>query len=566
MTQKIFRSACITALLVIIAFFVTVIPITVSFCTEAVKKELKTEAEFLLHGLDTVGFDYLTDTAEKGNRVTLISPEGEVIFDNSADPEGMENHFDREEIKDAHENGEGYAVRRSSTLSTIKVYYAVKLTDGSVLRVSGSAVSLGTLITELTPAAALILAAALALSVLFALRTSKGITAELEKIDLSHPSEETAFTELRPILRRITEQSRLITRQMEELRLRRHEFESITQHMDDGLIIIDERAKIISANKIASTLFGLHQIESAGDQYTLNNQTLDHFNADKKVRQVISDSLLGTKGEAFIVTEEKTYRMIAEPVVIDGSVSGVAILMLDETEKEKREELRREFTSNISHELKTPLTSISGFAELIRSGIAGDNTLHFADNIYKEAQRLITLVNDIIKLSRLDGKAPELHFEEIDLLAAARGVAQRLTNVAEKNGITIDVNGTSENITADDRLLEEIIYNLCDNAVKYGKTGGKVTVTVSRRPDGKATLSVADDGIGIPREQLDRVFERFYRVDKSHSKSIGGTGLGLSIVKHGVACHGGEITLSSTPNVGTTVTVTFPAVFNVDLT
>ena len=566
MTQKIFRSACLTALLVIIAFFITVIPITVSFCTEAVKKELKTEAEFLLHGLDTVGFDYLTDTAEKGNRVTMISPEGKVLFDNSADPEGMENHFDREEIQNAIEHGEGYAVRRSSTLSTIKVYYAVKLTDGSVLRVSGSAVSLGNLITELTPAAALILAAALALSVLFALRTSKGITSELEKIDLNHPSEETAYTELRPILRRITEQSRLITRQMEELRLRRHEFESITQNMDDGLIIIDERAKIISANKIAATLLGFHQSESAGDQYTLNNQTLDHFNADNKVRQVISESLLGTKGEAFIVTEEKTYRMIAEPVMIDGSVSGVAILMLDETEKEKREELRREFTSNISHELKTPLTSISGFAELIRSGIAGDNTLHFADNIYKEAQRLIILVNDIIKLSRLDGKAPELHFEEIDLLASARGVAQRLSNVADKNGITIEVNGTSENITADDRLLEEIIYNLCDNAVKYGKQNGKVTVTVSRRTDGKATLSVADNGIGIPAEQQSRVFERFYRVDKSHSNAIGGTGLGLSIVKHGVACHGGEITLNSTPNVGTTVTVTFPAVFNIDLT
>ena len=564
MTQKIFRSACITALLVILAFFITAVPITVSFCTDAVKKELKTEAEFLLHGLDTVGYEYLNDTADKGNRVTLISPDGSVLFDNSATPTEMENHLDREEIREAMEKGEGYSVRRSTTLSDLKAYYAVRLTDGSVLRVSGRAVSLGDLIARLTPAAIVILAAALGISVLFALRTSKAITRELEKLDLEHPTEQTAYAELRPILKRLTDQSQLITKQMEELRRRRHEFESITQNMDDGLIIIDERARVLSANKIAASLLDLSTVEAT--EFTLNNQSLQKMGADKRVRQVISDSLLGTKGEAFISTEEKTYRMIAEPVMPDGAVTGVAILMLDETEKEKREELRREFTSNISHELKTPLTSISGFAELIRSGIAGDNVQHFADNIYKEAQRLIILVNDIIKLSRLDGKAPELRFAPTDLLAAAEAVADRLSSVAERNHITLSVSGTNETVTADKGLLDEIIFNLCDNAIKYGISGGAVNITVEKRLDNRVQLSVSDNGIGIPADQLDRVFERFYRVDKSHSKSIGGTGLGLSIVKHGVACHNGEVALESTFGKGTTVKVIFPAIFNTDLT
>lgn len=566
MTQKIFRSACLTLLLVIVAFFITAVPITVSYCTDAIKKELKTEAKYLLRGLDTVGFEYLEETAEGGNRVTLISSEGTVIYDNSASPSEMENHLNREEIREAMENGEGDSVRRSATLSELTVYYAVRLSDGSVLRVSGEAVSPGDLLFRLTPAAAVILAVALALSIFFALNTSKGITAELEKIDLERPSDQTAYAELRPILKRLTDQSQLITRQMEELRLRRHEFESITQNMDDGLILIDERARILSSNKIAASLLGLAPSELAGEQLTLNNQSLHRFNADKQVRKVISDSLLGTKGEAFISTEEKTYRMIAEPVMLDGAVSGVAILMLDETEKEKREELRREFTSNISHELKTPLTSISGFAELIRSGIAGDNALHFADNIYKEAQRLITLVNDIIKLSRLDGKTPGLNFVPTDLRQAAEAVVERLRPVAEASGIEISVNGTPETVTADRKLLDEIIYNLCDNAVKYGVSGGKAAVTVEKRTDGRAQLTVADNGIGIPTEQLDRVFERFYRVDKSHSKEIGGTGLGLSIVKHGVACHRGEVTLESEFGKGTTVRVVFPTVFNTDLT
>lgn len=566
MTQKIFRSACLTLLLVIVAFFITAVPITVSYCTDAIKKELKTEAKYLLRGLDTAGFEYLEETAEGGNRVTLISSEGTVIYDNSASPSEMENHLNREEIREAMENGEGDSVRRSATLSELTVYYAVRLSDGSVLRVSGEAVSPGDLLFRLTPAAAVILAVALALSIFFALNTSKGITAELEKIDLERPSDQTAYAELRPILKKLTDQSQLITRQMEELRLRRHEFESITQNMDDGLILIDERARILSSNKIAASLLGLAPSELAGEQLTLNNQSLHRFNADKQVRKVISDSLLGTKGEAFISTEEKTYRMIAEPVMLDGAVSGVAILMLDETEKEKREELRREFTSNISHELKTPLTSISGFAELIRSGIAGDNALHFADNIYKEAQRLITLVNDIIKLSRLDGKTPGLNFVPTDLRQAAEAVVERLRPVAEASGIEISVSGSSETVTADRKLLDEIIYNLCDNAVKYGVSGGKAAVTVEKRTDGRAQLTVADNGIGIPTEQLDRVFERFYRVDKSHSKEIGGTGLGLSIVKHGVACHRGEVTLESEFGKGTTVRVVFPTVFNTDLT
>ncbi|MBQ9117282.1 MAG: ATP-binding protein [Clostridia bacterium] len=564
MLKKIFRGTCLISLAVLMAFFVTVIPVSVRFYANALVKELKLEADYLTHGIETVGTDYLVQTIEKGNRVTLISTDGAVIFDSTADADAMENHLDREEIREAIETGEGYATRRSHTLSDFNIYYAKRLPDGRILRVSAEAVSVTDLIATLTPVAIAVLALSLALAILLAYRMSKGISRELEKIDPEHPSEQGVYPELRPLIRRISKQNQLIARQMDELTLRRREFDSITENMDDGLIILDERAKIITVNKIAATLIGIDQ--SDADSFTLNNQFLTKLNAGKELRKIISDSLLGTRGEAFINTEEKTYHAIADPVIIDGSVAGVAILMLDETEKEKREELRREFTSNISHELKTPLTSISGFAELIRCGIAGDNSQHFADNIYREAQRLIVLVNDIIKLSRLDGKTPELHFDKLSLLRAAETVAERIKNVAELKNISIAVVGSDEEITADEKLLDEIIYNLCDNAVKYGNEGGYVKLTVGKTADNRVSLRVEDNGIGIPADQLDRVFERFYRVDKSHSKSIGGTGLGLSIVKHGIACHGGEIMLSSVFGKGTTVTAVFPTSLNTDLT
>ena len=564
MLKKIFRGTCLISLAVLMAFFVTVIPVSVRFYANALVKELKLEADYLTHGIETVGTDYLVQTIEKGNRVTLISTDGAVIFDSTADADAMENHLDREEIREAIETGEGYATRRSHTLSDFNIYYAKRLPDGRILRVSAEAVSVTDLIATLTPVAIAVLALSLALAILLAYRMSKGISRELEKIDPEHPSEQGVYPELRPLIRRISKQNQLIARQMDELTLRRREFDSITENMDDGLIILDERAKIITVNKIAATLIGIDQ--SDADSFTLNNQFLTKLNAGKELRKIISDSLLGTRGEAFINTEEKTYHAIADPVIIDGSVAGVAILMLDETEKEKREELRREFTSNISHELKTPLTSISGFAELIRCGIAGDNSQHFADNIYREAQRLIVLVNDIIKLSRLDGKTPELHFDKLSLLRAAETVAERIKNVAELKNISIAVVGSDEEITADEKLLDEIIYNLCDNAVKYGNEGGYVKLTVGKTADNRVSLRVEDNGIGIPADQLDRVFERFYRVDKSHSKSIGGTGLGLSIVKHGIACHGGEIMLSSVFGKGTTVTAVFPTSHNTDLT
>ena len=553
MKQKIFASICLVSLIILIAALIGTVPITMNYCTDALKKELKLEASYLAYGVEQEGVDYIINT-ENANRITLISAEGKVVFDSYANSSDMTNHLNREEIRAALSQGEGYSVRHSSTLGARTVYYAVRLSDGDILRVASSVLSPLHLLSGLTPMAVLIFALSILFAVFLAMWLSKRIVKELQAINLEEAVVHTkAFPELSPILTKLSEQGTLIARQMEEIRKQQSEFEAITHNMADGLILIDSMARLISCNKSGLKILGNENLFTAEGE----NQSILSANLSREVRDLIRNALLGSRCETAVRSEEKIYRIIADPVINDGTVSGVAILVLDETEKENREELRREFTSNISHELKTPLTSISGFAELIRAGLSGENTEHFADNIYNEAQRLITLVNDIIKLSRLDGKEPGLTFEPLSLLETADSVALRLKNVANTRGISISVEGADATVNANSELLHEIIYNLCDNAIKYGNDGGYVKITVSPEKE-IARLAVEDNGIGIPSDQLDRIFERFYRVDKSHSKSIGGTGLGLSIVKHGATCHNATLSIQSELGKGTRVSVCFP--------
>ena len=395
---------------------------------------------------------------------------------------------------------------------------------------------------------ALILPLFLLGAVLSSLAIAEHVVRPIRNIDPARPEALLVYDELRPIIGKLAAQNYRLARQMDELKIREGEFASITSNMSEGMLVINSRTNILSCNDGARRIFGIR-----GD---LPRSVL-MLDSSEGFRDCVGAALSGGNGYYEITRGEKHYSVIAASVAGDGIVEGAVIVIVDDTEKEEREALRREFTSNISHELKTPLTSISGFAELIRCGMAeGDEAKHFANNIHKEAQRLITLVGDIIRLTQLDGREAPYDEEPIDLYAVAEETEDRLTGVAEKAGVSISLSGSRVYVNGNRRILEEIVYNLCDNAIKYNREGGFVNIEVGER-GGSSVITVKDNGIGIPRDKQDRVFERFYRVDKSHSKSIGGTGLGLSIVKHAVAYHKGKISLKSEEGVGTEITISF---------
>ena len=380
---------------------------------------------------------------------------------------------------------------------------------------------------------------------------SKSVIKPINEIDPEHPEDAKIYEELRPIVEKLSSQNYKISKQMTLLRKRENEFNSITLNMNEGLIVINSRAAILSCNRSAKEIFGVRD-ETPRSVLMLHSSPT--------FREAIGAALSGRNGYDSIRDGDKYYSLFATPVLHEKNVEGAVIVMIDVTEKEEREALRREFTSNISHELKTPLTSISGFAEIIKSGMADDEeTVHFAENIHKEASRLISLVGDIIRLSQLDGGEIPYDDEPIDLYAVADDVAERLSSIAERSGVTVSLDGSSVLINGNLTAVEEIIYNLCDNGIKYNRAGGYVHIRAFET-DGEACISVSDNGIGIPKDKQDRVFERFYRVDKSHSRAIGGTGLGLSIVKHAVAYHKAKLTLESEDGIGTTITVAFPKV------
>lgn len=552
MRKKIFKNMCLTALLTV---FLSALLITVVYYGDfeaRMKSEVRAETDYIKNAVELSGREYLGGLMGSQNRITLIGGDGSVLYDNKAEPSSMGGHGDRPEVKKALSGGAGEDTRMSDTLSKQTFYYAVKLTDGKVLRVASTTDTVFSAILAILP---WILGAAVLVALVTAVFSNfltKKIVAPINRLDLDHPGDNVIYDEFSPLLTKIGKQNEVIARQMRSLREKQEEFTSITENMSEGFLVLDANTDILSYNTSALRLLGADPAPAESHESALA------LNRSAGFRSAVDAALSGTRSEQLLRENGRCCQVMANPVLREGRVVGAVVVILDITEREERENLRREFTANVSHELKTPLTSISGFAEIIQNGIVKpEDVPRFAGNIYLESQRLISLVDDILNLSRLDEEDVQLEREDFDLAALARDVASRLKPAAKKKAVTLTVTGESVPVHGVRSIVDEMVYNLCDNAVKYNRKGGRVTVSVQTVPDG-AFLSVSDTGIGIPPADRERVFERFYRVDKSHSKEIGGTGLGLSIVKHGAAFHNARVTLESTEGAGTTVSLLFP--------
>lgn len=551
MHKKIFRSSMLTVFLVLIAVLVLIMGTLYQFFEKQIQAELENEAAYLALAVENEGIGYFDDFGDSENRVTLISGNGTVLYDNVADVTTLDNHGEREEIKAAMEEGKGMSIRYSKTLTKKTVNYARKLSDGSVLRVSIEQYTILTILMGMLQPVLLILFVALILTLVLSSRLSKAIIEPINRLDLEVPESNDAYEELAPLLGKIANQKQIIEKQLADAQKKQKEFSLITENMKEGFLVIDQDANILTYNSAALKLL---DIVSPAEKSVLR------FCRTKEFRDVISEVLSGKRAENVMVREERSYSLIANPVVQKDEVIGAVIIILDITESEKRDTLRREFTANVSHELKTPLTSISGFAELMKEGdVSKENVIDFSKSIYDEAQRLITLVNDIIRLSELDGQGISFESETVDLYELAEEVIRRLEHEAGKRNIAFHLIGGRAEVTGVRKILDEMLFNLCDNAIKYNQKDGLVDVVVNQNRDG-VNVIVRDNGIGIPAAHQDRVFERFYRVDKSHSKKAGGTGLGLAIVKHGAIYHHAKISLESAVDMGTTVTIAFPEI------
>lgn len=548
MNKKIFRSTILVALIVLISSIALIMGVLFEYFEIQLKEELESKATYISYALENEGMSYLDSINEKDERITLVSSDGTVLADTGTDISKLDNHADREEIKQALQSGNGTSVRYSDTLTKKIIYYAVRLDDGDVLRVSTTQNTVVTVLIGLMQPIAIVIIIAVILSFVLSMRVSKTIIKPINSLDLDNPESNVTYDELAPLLGRISAQRKTIDRQLWEAKQKQEEFRLITENMSEGLIVIDRNMQVLTYNSSALKLLNISEPVS-GNVFTLNRT--------KGFRDVVELALNGERAGNGISIGENSYNLIANPVYYDTKIIGVVIVILDVTESAKREQFRHEFTSNISHELKTPLTSISGFAEIMKSGGTDEETvIDFSKSIYDEAQRLITLVSDIIKISELDEKSVQFESERIDLYALSVDVANRLQYEANKKKVKISVIGDKTELNGVKKIIEEMIYNLCDNAIKYNKENGTIDIIIVSSRD-KVKLVVQDTGIGIPKFHQSRVFERFYRVDKSHSKAIGGTGLGLSIVKHGASYHNANVFLTSIEGVGTTVTVEF---------
>ena len=552
MRQKIFRNMCLTALATVVVCALLTTLVYYADFEGHMEDEVREETAALRPAVEELGADYLEDLAFSKNRLTLIDGDGTVLFDNQADPASMENHLDRPEVADALEHGAGEETRMSDTLSEQTFYYAVRLGSGQVLRMAVTTDTIFAAMLGILPWLIASALAAVAVTALLSNYLTKKIVAPINRLDLDHPDDNFCYEELSPLLTKISKQNQAIARQMESLREKQEEFTAITENMSEGFLVLDHHTDILSYNTSALRLLGCPDASADGRESALT------LNRSASFRSVVDGALSGKRSQQLLRENGRCCQVLANPVLREGEVVGAVVVILDITEREDRESLRREFTANVSHELKTPLTSISGFAEIIQNGIVKpEDVPRFAGNIYSESQRLIALVDDIMRLSRLDEEEVNLPQEEIDLTELSRSVGERLKKPMDDLGLTFSVTGGGSKIHGVRSIVDEMVFNLCDNAVKYNRQGGRVEIAIGNVPHGVA-LSVKDTGIGIPAADQDRVFERFYRVDKSHSKEIGGTGLGLSIVKHGAAFHNAKVSLESQEGQGTTVTLTFP--------
>ncbi len=539
MTGKIIRSLFSLAMLVLVIGAALFSGILYGYYEKQSFASLAQEAEQLQQTMEYVSPEQM----RSADRITLISPDGTVLYDSVARADAMENHLSREEVAQALREGTGKSSHYSSTVLKKNLYYALRLDDGNILRLSREQSSLGAMLLNMAWPIAATVAGLLLLAAGLSVRLARQITQPINAISPDDP--QNVYPELQPLTQRLRQQRETIRNQMDELSRRMREFSAMTENMSEGFLLIDLRGHVLTENHSASML-----LPTDADNIAKCSQ--------RELCQAAQQALTGQRCERLLQQGERTLSVIASPVLESGQVTGAVVLTLDVTEREQREKLRREFSANVSHELKTPLTSISGFAELMSQGLVPpDKVREFSLDIQKECTRLTNLVEDIIDLSRLEEGGGDMTWEDIDLYTLCDDVLQSLEPVAKRQTVTLRLAGESLQVRGVYQVLREMIYNLCDNAIKYNRSGGSVTVTVVRSA-GRASVTVADTGIGIPYEDQSRVFERFYRVDKSHSRAIGGTGLGLSIVKHAAALHGAEIKLQSQPEDGTVITVLFP--------
>ena len=548
MSKKIFRSIIAVAMVVLLASLFISSTFLYDYFNKSQVSQLKEELSLVAANVDEVGAEYFDNFDSSMFRFTLVSADGEVLYDSQATASDMENHFEREEIAEALKNGNGSSARYSSTLTERTFYEATRLQNGDVLRISVSQVTVGALMLSMLPAIVVIILISAVLALVLSHKMAKDIVKPLNELDLENPTENETYEELAPILTKLNKQHKQISRQMQELRQKSDEFEQITASMNEGLVLLDKKGMVLSINAAAKKLFSADETAIGRDFLTLDRSG--------DMSRAIEKALDGKRAEFREERNGSEYQFIISRIESDGKTVGVVILCFDVTETAFAERNRKEFTANVSHELKTPLQSIIGSAELLENGLVKpEDTKRFVGNIKNEATRLVSLINDIIRLSQLDENS-EPATESVDLYEVAREVIEVLTVSASKKQVELQLNGESCVMNGIRRYLYEIIYNLCDNAIRYNKDGGKVTIDL-KNTNGNIVLSVSDTGIGIPAEHHSRIFERFYRVDKSHSKETGGTGLGLSIVKHAVQYHSGKVTLDSEVGKGTTVKIIF---------
>lgn len=552
MTKKIFKSIMFVCALVLAVGLAAVMGILYRNFDGQMRKELSKEAAYLAYGVEQQGVDYLKNIKDKSARITYIDQDGTVLFDNEADVSEMKNHSDRTEFQKAEKYGAGESSRYSDTLSEKTIYYALRLKDGTVLRVSGTQDSVLALVENLIFPLCGLLCLMLILSGIMASAISKRIVKPINELNLESPEENRIYEELSPLLSKIHRQNREIQNQLELAKQQQEEFALITENMQEGLIVIDKYTMILSANSSAWNLFHMDRVCQGESVYCLDRE--------EEFRHAIEQVLSGEHTELVLKLNGSDIQLIANPVIRDKKTEGAVVLLVNVTEKLERESLRREFSANVSHELKTPLTSISGFAEIMQGGLVKNEDIpKFAGRIYKESQRLLQLVEDVIQISQLDEEKTSYVWEPVDVYQVCKNAFESLKEKAKRLNVHLYICGERMKMEAVRTLLEEAIYNVCDNAIKYNRNDGSVSVFLTQTAQ-EIQIVVKDTGVGIPKEDQDRVFERFYRVDKSHSKEIGGTGLGLSIVKHAVGALKGSVILRSEEGNGTEICMKFPKV------
>ena len=548
MTGKILRISYLVAISALLASALLFFGVMYRDYEDGAFARLRAEAAAISQGLDAAGSDYF-DSFVPDDRVTWIAANGTVLYDSAAPAQLLESHAGREEIDQALQTGEAQTSRYSKTLLQRTFYYAKLLEGGTVLRVSCTQNSLPAMILMLLTPFLWVATLVLILCGVLSYRLARQITKPLNAINPDNPAPLPSYPELTPLFDKLREQNRTIGKQMNELQLRQREFTAITENMREGFLLVDCKMHVLSSNHSALEVLGRRELKPGCLLYDAE--------CSQEIFDAVDTALSGSHAELLLTIDETSWQVLANPVVASGQVAGAVVLFMDVTEREQRERLRREFSANVSHELKTPLTSISGFAELMKEGLVPPEKIpEFSGDIYKESLRLIGLVNDIIQLSRLDENSTQFQRAPVDLYDLCAQSIERLSTVAARQSVTLELTGEHAEIMGVEQLLKEMIYNLLDNAIKYNVPGGSVTASV-RKSAGRTILSVADTGIGIPYAHQPRVFERFYRVDKSHSKEVGGTGLGLSIVRHAAQYHGARLELKSQPGKGTTITVTF---------